>query len=285
MKKNIISIIMCCILIGTTHQPINAQKAPLVQSEIYEEKGQIILDSVSLTNNDGAVGISNTTNLIQAKQISQQLQDPQIQSVLSDYMENDRTPIGIGWTRVYFDGEGDTIDDVPMTVNEMEEYKKSNFVKAMVQGKSTTYGYNFTLYTIVGYDNWNPSITYADSVAEWSLGSAGKNGPSYTDDDFITMSWPKGFVLLTSGLSGGTNQYKKKEAYSSVVWGFEEKVGKTILMTTGKNDNSSVTRKWVSDYVHTWGETTPSFEISLSGISVSLSSSSMSWQVASSLVY
>lgn len=285
MKKKLISIIMCSILIGVTPIPINATEIPQEQSETYEEKGQIILDSVSLVNNDGEVTVTNTANFKQSKQVSQQIQDPQIQSVLSDYMEDNKTPIGIGWTRIYFNNEGDTIDETPMTVDEMEQYSAFNLIKPMAQGQPSTHGYNFTLYTIVGYDNWDPSTTYASSVSEWSLGSAGNDGPSYTDDDFITMSWPKGFVLLSSGLSGGWNQYKRDEAYSSVVWGFEEKVGKATLLTTGKNDNSTVTRKWVSNYVHTWGETTPSFEISTSGLSVSLSNSSKSWQVASSLVY
>ena len=149
-------------------------------------------------------------------------------------------------------------------------------------GKATVKG-NLTLYTFAGYDNYNPKLLYGDSIAIWNGGEIGSNGPDNDNDDFITITWPAGHVLLSSGLIGGNNSYKKDEGYNSVVWAAKEKKGTMRLQTTGRNDSGISTKKWVSKYVHTWTKTVPSFNISATDVGITLADTDASWQIASSI--
>lgn len=251
-------------------------------SPIYEEKGQVTFDAVKLMNRGGEVSIQSSSNMDQSALLEEKLEEPDVQKILSDYINQGKTPVAISWTKVYvkdslLGGKGNVI---PMTVSEVEQSTYNTL--------QNTPSKNFTLYTIAGYDNWNPRLLWANAVGVWSDETLlpGLNSPNGTNDDFITLSWPEGYTVLGSGVSGAYSRaYKHDEAYSSVVWGFREKLGTVSLLTTGRADNPVGTRKWISKYVHTWETVVPSFTFSKYDVSITLAFGSDSWQTSNMLLY
>ncbi|AGB19190.1 hypothetical protein V6B95_00225 [Thermoanaerobacterium saccharolyticum] len=288
MLKKLVLVLLVMLISVSTLNCIYASEVQTDSSSFYEEKGQIIFDSVKLTNKNGRIEIQKSTNMEQSQKLAQKLDDPDIQNILSKYMGEGKTPVAIGWTKVYLKDSKDPNNKtgvVPMTIEDVERLSSNIASPNDASGTPTVKG-NFTLYTLVGYDNYDPAALFAESIGKWNGGQYGSNGPANDNDDFMTITWPNGYVLTSSAVFGDCSEpYKKDEAYSSVVWGFGEESGEVILASNGRNDNSSGTRKWVSKYVHTWAETVPSFNISLTDVGITLTNSSASWQIASSLIY
>lgn len=273
IMKRIFQTITMMVLISVL--TINVKAAVDDQDSIYEERKQIILrDSVA-------------SNVIMFEKEDEQVLDSEIKKILESSSDNGIVPVAIGWTTVHLkeveDANGN-LQYVPMTTSEVEE-SKIEIMPFSSSGKPTVKG-NFTLYTLVGYDNYDPTALFAESIGEWSVGSGTSNGTHVASDDFITMTWPKNYTLKSSSLLGAfSGSYKKDEAYKSVVWGFGEKKGTVTLMTNGINDGSTGTRKWISKYVHTWEKTVPTFSFSATDVGISLTDSDASWQISSSLIY
>jgi hypothetical protein len=285
--KKFVSIFLSCVLLIALSTTVGAAEVPSVSSPIYEEKGQVIFDSVKLENEDGKVKIQANSNFEQAQQLAPKLKDPSIQKILSKYIAQGKTPVAIGWTKVYLkvseDSKNETAE-VPMTITDMKKLSNDDSDGKTVE--PLTQKGNFTLYTLVGYDNYDPLMLYGESIGEWNDGSYGNNGPASDNDDFITISWPDGCILLSSTVLGDyTGSYENDEAYSSVVWGFGEEDGTVTLLSDGRDEGGSGTRKWISKYVHTWQNTIPSFSFTTSGVGITLTNSSASWQLSSSVIF
>ena len=248
------------------------------EDSIYEEKGQIVFKESDILKIRDNYRNFNRYNVNYNDELAELLSDSNFKDALYEYMTEDRTPVAVGWSRVYFKN----LDTGKSSLMTKSDYNGISFEKNG-NGKATLKG-NLTLYTFAGYDNYNPKLLYGDSIAIWNGGEIGSNGPDNDNDDFITITWPAGHVLLSSGLIGGNNSYKKDEGYTSVVWAAKEKKGTMRLQTTGRNDSGISTKKWVSKYVHTWTKTVPSFNISATDVGITLADKDASWQIASSVV-
>lgn len=287
--KKLVSLILSIAVLLAISVPSYAAELKTENPDIYQEKGQLVFDSVELTNVNGNIEIKANSNPAQAQALSVKLEDTEVQQILSDFIDQGKTPVAIGWTKIYLKDSSDpnAIGQVePMTIADVQNSSHGVVVPYGTGTGTPTVKGNFTLYTLAGFDNYDPTALFASSVGKWSGGVGGSNGPETLADDFMTMTWPSGHVLLASGLLGTYfGGYKHDEGYGSVVFGFGEKKGTVTLSTTGRQDSSSGTRKWISNYVHTWGETVPTFNIAVGDLGISLTDTTISWTIASSVIY
>lgn len=288
MKKFLSLILSLAVLLSISSPTVLAGGSNVDTSQFYEEKGQIVFDSIDIKNVNGKLEIQNSSNLGQAQELSNILTDKDFEQVLIDLMVQDKNPLAVGWTRLYLKESQDG-SFVPMTIAEVQREQGGitpNYTKI---GVPTTKPL-FTLYTLIGYDNWAPNDIFAWSVATWTNGGAGPDGPSYLHNDFITMTWPEGYVVTHSNIFGNymSSGWKSDEDYRTVVWTFVETYGTVTLDTLAVNSTyTGGLRKWVSNYTHCWQE--PNAQLSVIPvppfIQVHFSDINKNWTAASSVTY
>jgi len=169
------------------------------------------------------------------------------------------------------------------------------------QGQANIKG-NLRLYTIASYTtSYNGSIA-AVSCVNWSdtwQFSAADRAAEYPDYISVTAPSITGFKasafeayatgMLTYFDDGSQYAWKADQGYTSVVYAFNEfvnngfKVDEAYARMWVTNNTTSTNNTFISQYVHTYGNTAPSIGIGPGGVTFILNNTKASWQIASSV--
>ena len=285
--------------------------------DYYVIRDQLILDELDLEVKDNKLirtKKSETPNAnSQLKSLNSKINknsdmEKRLIKIITDDEQENKDIAAIGFSTIYFDTtvrmEGEDLE--PLTFTEFESYEESGIVgdvyhqsldadDLLIQtsGTPTSYG-SLTLSIVISIDNWNTDLAFATSYADWDepswyeeLFGDDKYLPDSSNTDYVTLTHPSCYYLDSENLSGTcTDVFRKLKTYSSVVYGFDENPGRTMLSTCGELISTpSGTREWTTTYVHSWETIAPSFSVSSTGVSVSGTPSDKAWQLTSYINY
>lgn len=171
----------------------------------------------------------------------------------------DKTIVALRYTRIYLKEKninGMTYVE-PMTI---KEYSISNLQP--MASRPATKG-NLTLSTVVAIDNFDRTIATAYSYADWKYTVSGgyENNPGSSYDDFMTCTHPSNYYLNTGS-------------------------GRITLMSDSKRESvTSGTKEWTSKYVHNWTSAKPTISLGVTGVTIGITTTNSSWQIASYATY
>lgn len=294
---SLICILSMCLPIQVWANTDSISKSDSAETNFYEEKGQIDLDNITFSlGKSGKLKIKGNDIITEDKVLKELSESEKLTTLLEDAVGEGKTPVAIGYTRVYLKEVVDEKDEKhlePITVAEV--------AAGELKGEKESRG-NLTLYTTAFATS--SGIT-AKSIADWGTGAyvPGSNSPAGYDD-YISVATDDAYIVNNSSFTGKlvgmsttlpSKWYSKcDESNSSVVYRFREydstafQVSKaTVTMNCGKNETSGnklpTTIKSISKYVHTWGATTVGITFSKNGPSFTLSPTTKAWQISSSV--
>ncbi len=281
----ILSLVMCLGLVMPAWAAENIVSPADSVDDLVQVTGQIVFDDIN-ESTISSINCENSSVLVSPQTLEfYNNSDESTQQIIRDYIKDGRTIKAIGWTKVFVqeNSEGNL---VPMTMADLINNINGDFlIEPTKTGRPNDDKPNVVLYTIVGYDNYEPSLLFANSVVEWSVaqtaGSSSAPEPNY--DDFLSIEWPDGYFVNNADIIGSVkNEYMQDISDATVIYGFIEQKGKAQINSLGYNKASTDNNRWSSHYVHTWGEVGINIEAGIpSGISISASSTKGNWQIAS----
>lgn len=286
-KHNVLSLVLAFCLCFMVAMPAWAANDN-VKDNFVQVKGQIIFDDIS-ESGILAIPYGADSILVSPQTLAfYNSTDEQTQNVMRNYISEGKTLKAIGWTKVYCEEDEDG-NITPITVGEAIKNIDSGISPAStVVGNPNNGKPNFTLYTMVGYDNYEPSLLFAYSIGKWSTGVAISDEfrPEKNYDDFMSIEWPTGYHINNEGgINGGSKYdsiYLHDISENTLIYGFKEGYGEIQVASLGYNKSASGKNKWTSHYIHTWRKSAATIAVGVpSGVTITGVDNNTSWQVAS----
>lgn len=297
MKKGF-SLILAAALILSFSLPLSVCAVNQVEdneNENYLQSGQINLESVAdkLYVKDGTVKMSTEDNYTGKKLMEEMQISPNLESVVTEMIENGLTPVGIGYTIVDLKEVTDANG-----VSHLEPMTKSDKMQLLRGSGSVESKGNLRLYVAAsktGDGTWR-AVTTSQWTTNFQFSAANKPADG---NDLMSVTAPRTFQFsssyFTSQTSGfyssipSNNYYRTGLDYTSVVYSFLEFVNgqyatkQAAVWMNCTGEVSANNNMFMGNYCHTWGSAVPTFSVYPAG--VAFTPTSNSWSIPCQYFY
>ncbi len=260
-----------------------------VVDPIYQETGQINLEKANLCMRNGSIDLEKSQFFTKEdKEAFTHLIDvTRFDETLIKSSQNNNLPEVIAYTTYKLkevDNGNGTVHLEPLTKSEVNALASAN--------ETTKHSLTITL-SVNSHLGGDTRYISASTYIYWEarVGLSGEVRVANGSDDFCSLSFPSPYKIQINskgGIEGQcTNPTLNNINNYCAVASFKENNGGTYMRATSTAPKATTkSRRFTTQYVHTWTSAVPSISISSNGdVSFGLTSSSDMWKIAAYLDY
>lgn len=289
--KKLLSIFLSLSVFSLCVLPVNA-----TDNIYYKESGQIDLQDYNVNienNNVKSIHPKSKSSTYDNTKLYELCDDKNFKQDLIHSINNNEN-VSVGYTTIYLKEVKDSNGSIhyePLTVAEMKNTKTTSPDKVK-------YSLSFNL-TVTSKDTSSQRTINTSTYIYWKpvVGLNGEKRVANGSDDFMTISYPKPYVININRQNGGlsgpsiSSPYLNNIDSYNAVSGFRENNGGGYMKASSTQSKpSKKRRRFVAKYVHTWDKIKPSFSLGVDSsgtgsVNIGLSSSASAWQIATYVDY